>query len=123
VECQRPETQRARRFQTRLSQLPVQDLVFREESGVRTDLTRRSGRAPKGERVREAVPHGRWQALTILGALTSPGVPASRTVEAAPDPEVVLTFGQEVLGPTLRPGQIVGRDHLSAHQPRKVRRL
>jgi hypothetical protein len=37
-----------------------------DESGARTDLTRRYGRAPKGERVREAVPHGRWKVLTIL---------------------------------------------------------
>jgi len=53
-------------------------------------LTRRYGRAPKGERVRETVPHGRWQVLTILGALSTKGVQASMTVEAATDAEVFL---------------------------------
>jgi transposase len=94
-----------------------------EESGARTDLTRRYGRAPKGERVREAVPHGRWKGLTILGALSTKGVPASMTVEAATDAEVFSTFVQHLLAPTLRPGQIVVRDNLSAHKQRKIRRL
>ncbi len=106
-----------------LSRVPPQDLVFVDESGARTDLTRRYGRAPKGERVREAVPHGRWKVLTILGALSTKGVQASMTVEAATDAEVFLTFVQQVLVPTLRPGQIVIMDNLSAHKQRKVRRL
>jgi len=97
--------------------------VFVDESGARTDLTRRYGRAPKGERVREAVPHGRWKVLTILGALTTKGVQASMTVEAATDAEVFSTFVQQVLVPTLRPGQIVVMDNLTAHKQRKIRRL
>ena len=103
--------------------MPPQDLVFVEESGVRTDLTRRYGRAPKGERVREAVPHGHWRVFTVLGALTTKGVQASMTIEAATDADVFLTFVQQVLVPTLRPGQIVVMDNLPAHKQRKVRRL
>jgi len=99
------------------------DLVFVDESGARTDLTRRYGRAPKGERVREAVPHGHWKVLTILGALGTKGVQASMTVEAATDAEVFLAFVEHVLAPSLRPGQIVVMDNLSAHKQSKVRRL
>jgi transposase len=124
VERHRPETERARRrFQTKLSRVPSKDLVFIDESGARTDLTRRYGRAPKGERVREAVPHGRWKVLTILGALSTKGVQASMTIEAATDADLFLTFVQQVLVPTLRPGQIVVMDNLSAHKSRKIRRL
>ena len=124
MERNRPETERARRrFQAKLNRVPAKDLVFVDESGARTDLTRRYGRAPKGERVREAVPHGRWKVLTILGALSTKGVQASLTVEAATDAEVFSPFVQHVLAPTLRPGQIVVRDKLSAHKQRKVRRL
>ena len=94
-----------------------------DESGARTDLTRRYGRAPQGERVREAVPHGRWKVLTLLGALSTKGVQASMTVEAATDAEVFLTFVEQVLTPTLRPGQIVVMDNLSAHKQRKICRL
>ena len=103
--------------------MPPKDLVFVDESGVRTDLTRRYGRAPKGERVRETVPQGHWKVLTILGALSTKGVQASMTVEAATDTDVFLTFVQQVLGPTLRPGQVVVMDNLPAHKHRKVRRL
>jgi transposase len=103
--------------------VPAKDLIFLDESGIRTDLTRRYGRAPQGERVREAVPHGHWKVLTILGALTTKGVQASMTIEAATDTDVFLTFVQRVLGPTLRPGQIVVMDNLPAHKHRKVRRL
>jgi transposase len=124
LERNRPETERARRrFQTKLSRVPPKDLVFVDESGVRTDLTRPYGRAPKGERVHEAVPHGHWKVLTILGALSTKGVQASMTVEAATDADVFLTFVQQVLAPTLRPGQIVVMDNLAAHKHRKVRRL
>jgi transposase len=124
VEQQRPETERARRrFQSKLNNVPPRDLVFVDESGARTDLTRRYGRAPKGERVPEAVPHCHWKVLTILGALTTKGVQASMTVEAAADADVFLTFVEHVLAPTLRPGQVVVMDNLSAHKQRKVRRL
>ncbi len=90
---------------------------------MRTDLTRRYGRAPKGERVREAVPHGHWQVLTILGALSTKGVLASMTIESATDTDVFLAFVEHVLGPSLRPGQIVVMDNLAAHKRPKVRRL
>ena len=80
VERNRPETERARRrFQAKLSRVLPRDLVFVDESGVRTDLTRRYGRAPKGERVREAVPQGHWKRLTLVGALSAKGIQASLT--------------------------------------------
>jgi transposase len=61
--------------------------------------------------------------LTILGALSTQGMRASMTFEAATDAEVFLTFVQQALGPTLRPGQVVVMDNLPAHKQRKVRRL
>ena len=103
--------------------MPPRDLVFVDESGARTDLTRHYGRAPKGERVPEAVPHGHWKVLTVLAALTMKGVQAGMTVEAATDADVFSTFVEQVLGPTLRPGQVVVMDNLTAHKARKIRRL
>jgi hypothetical protein len=91
------------RFRAKLSKLPPKDLVFVDESGVRTNLTRLYGRAPKGERVREAVPQGHWKVLTILSALTVPGIAASMTIEAATDADVFLTFVQQVLAPRSPP--------------------
>ncbi|MBV9675745.1 MAG: transposase [Acidobacteriaceae bacterium] len=60
---------------------------------------------------------------TILGALTTQGVQASMTIESATDADVFSTLVQQVLAPTLRPGQVVIMDNLPAHKQRKVRRL
>ena len=95
--------------------------MFLDESGVTTDMTRRYGRAPSGERVREATPAGHWSTLTLLGALTSRGVLASMTVESSTDGEVFLAYLEEVLCPCLEPGQIVIADNLSAHKVDGVR--
>jgi transposase len=106
-----------------MTRYATENLVFIDESGVRTDMTRLYGRAPKGERVPEAVPHGHWQALTIVGALTTAGVQASMTVDAATDTDVFLTFIRQVLAPTLRPGQVVILDNLPAHKHPRIRAL
>jgi transposase len=95
-------------------------LVFLDESGVTTEMTRRYGRALRGERVREATP-GHWSTLTLLGALTSQGLLASMTVESATDGDVFLAYLEEVLCPCLQPGQIIIADNLSAHKVAGVR--
>ena len=65
-----PENQQRREA---VSGIDPARLVFLDESGVTTEMTRRYGRAPSGERVREATPAGHWSTLTLLGALTSQG--------------------------------------------------
>lgn len=106
-----------------MTKWPTVDLVFLDESGVRTDMTRHYGRAPTGERVPEAVPHGHWKVLTVWGALTTEGIQASMTVDAATDSDIFLVFVRQVLVPTLRPGQVVVMDNLPAHKHRAVRAL
>ena len=96
-------------------------LVFLDESGVTTEMTRRYGRAPAGERVHEATPAGHWSTLTLLGALTKEGWLASMTVESPTDGDVFLAYLEEVLCPCLQPGQIVIADNLSAHKVAGVR--
>ena len=101
----------------------VQDWVFVDESGVKTNLTRLYGRAPRGQRAHGHVPHGHWQVLTVIGALTADGVLASMTVAAATDADVFRAYLAEVLCPALRPGQVVVLDNLSAHKAAGVRTL
>lgn len=96
-------------------------LVVVDESGVTTEMTRRYGRAPRGERVREATPTGHWHTLTLLGAMTSEGMLASMTVESPTDGEVFLAYLEQVLCPQLRPGQVVVMDNLGAHKVAGVR--
>ena len=75
--------------------------VFVDESGATTEMTRRYGRAPRGERVREATPAGHWSTLTLLGAMTSQGMLASMTVESPTDGDVFLAYLEQVLCPRL----------------------
>jgi len=86
-------------------------------------MTRRYGRAPHGERVREGAPAGRWRTLTLLGAITVDGLLATMTIESPPDGEVFLAYLEQVLCPRLQPGQIVVMDNLAAHKHALVRSL
>jgi transposase len=84
-------------------------------------MTRTYARAPRGQRVQDAVPGGHWKMLTILGALSHSGMLAVMTVEAATDREVFLTYLDQVLCPKLRAGHVVVMDNLSAHKVAGVR--
>jgi transposase len=97
--------------------------VFLDESGVTTEMTRRYGRALRGERVVDATPAGHWRTLTLLGAITWQGMLASMTVESPTDGAVFLAYLEQVLGPKLQPGQVVVMDNLSAHKVAGVRQL
>jgi transposase len=103
--------------------VPPEAWVFVDESGIATDLARRYGRAPGGQRARGAVPYGRWERLTILGGLSLEGLVACMSVEGATDTPVMLAFTEHVLVPVLRPGQVVVMDNLSPHKAPRVRAL
>jgi transposase len=90
--------------------------VFVDESGVTRSLTRRYGRAPKGERVPGAVPLGHWEVTTLIGALALDGLRASFSVDAATDADIFQVFVEQVLRPSLRPGDVVIWDNLPAHK-------
>lgn len=96
-----------------------QRLIFVEESGIDTRMTRRCARAPRGRRACGAVPFGRWKRLTLLGALGPEGVVAVMSVAAATTTAVFHAVVEQVLLPALRtrgPGTIVAFDNLAAHK-------
>ena len=97
--------------------------MFLDESGVTTEMTRRYGRAARGERVHDAVPAGHWRTLTLLAALGLRGVRAAMTVEAPTDGDVFLAYVEHVLGPRLEAGDVVILDNLPAHKVAGVRAL
>lgn len=96
-------------------------LVFVDESGINTSMTRARGRAAPGERVAGAVPQGHWQTLTMIGALRLDGMAAAVTVDAATDTDVFGAFVHDALVPALRPGDVVLWDGLAPHKARRVR--
>jgi len=91
-------------------------LIFLDESGVTTQMTRGYARASGGRRVHEATPGGHWKILTILSALSLRGLLATMTIEEATDGDIFLAYIEQVLGPKLRPGDVVVMDNLSAHK-------
>lgn len=98
-------------------------MIFLDESGVTTEMTRRYGRAPGGERVGEGTPAGHWRTLTMLGAVRWSGWVATMTIEAATDGEIILAYLQQLLCPQLQPGDVVVMDNLAAHKVSGVRDL
>jgi transposase len=99
----------------------MERLVFLDESGATTQMTRHYGRAPRGQRVREATPQGHWQTLTLFAALTTRGLEAPMTIAEPTDGDIFLAYVEQVLCPRLRPGQVVILDNLSAHKVAGVR--
>jgi transposase len=117
------EANRIRREQylARIRETPPEKLIFLDESGVSTQMTRRFARGLKGARVHEGAPEGNWKILTILGAMGIGGMIATMTVEAATDTEIFLAYLDEVLCPKLHPGDLVVMDNLSSHKVQGVR--
>jgi transposase len=96
--------------------LDLHRVKFIDESGLNIAMTRLYGRAPRGERVLGSVPQNYGQNVTILGALSCTGLEAVMTVEGATDADVFRAYVRQVLCPTLRTGDIVSADNLSAHK-------
>src|SRR5499433_2606026 len=74
--------QRRPAFLETLRPLAPEKLMFLDESGVTTQMTRMWGRAPRGERIAEATPQGHWKVLTPLGTMSLRGREAVMTIES-----------------------------------------
>jgi transposase len=85
-------------------------------------MARTRGRAPRGERCRAPVPHGHWKTTTFVGALRLGGVTAPMTLDGAMSGAAFLAYVEQVLVPTLRPGDVVILDNLPAHKPVEIAR-
>ncbi len=96
-------------------------LIYLDESGVTTQMTRLYARNRDGARIHEAAPQGHWKILTILGAISIRGMIATMTIEAATDREIFLAYLDHCLCPELRPGDVVVMDNLSSHKVKGVR--
>lgn len=109
-------------FCERVRQLDPKELVFIDETGITTAMTRLHARAPRGERAYGSAPGG-WRRLTVLGALSGEGMVAAMSIAAATTTRVFLAFLHSVLIPELRrrhPGATVLMDNLSAHKPKAI---
>jgi len=98
-------------------------LVFLDESGATTAMTRRYGRAPRGQRVDAAVPHGHWKVITLTAAVRLDGVGACLAFDGATNSACFEAYVGRCLVPTLKVGDVVVMDNLSCHKTAEVERL
>ena len=106
-----------------MSQLDHRRLLFLDESGAKTNMTRLYGRAPRGMRVRDSVPTGRWETTTMIAAVGRNGPQAPFVFDGPLDGDMFEVYVKHVLAPTLVPGDILVMDNLSTHKNRIARQL
>lgn len=117
-ELERDEIARERQdYQANIKEKEASRLVFRDETGITTQMTRTHARAQRGQRACGSVPCGHWRRVTLLGALSVDGILAAMTIEAATSAAVFLAYVQQILIPALlrlKPDAVIVNQDLSA---------
>jgi len=96
-------------------------LVFLDESGAKTNMTRLYGRSFRGMRCHDSAPNGHWETVTVLSSIRLDGSTESVVFDGAVDRKMFDEYIKVFLAPCLRPGDIVIADNLSAHKSQKAR--
>jgi transposase len=96
-------------------------LVFIDETGATTKMARRHGRAPRGQRLKLSVPYGHWKTTTFVGGLRLSGMTAPMVLDGPMTGGWFLAYVEQVLAPTLQPGDVVILDNLAAHKSAAIR--
>lgn len=90
--------------------------VFLDETGASTNMVRRYGWAPKGERLVDAAPFGHWRTTTFVSGLRSTGIIAPLVLDGPMDGEAFRAYIEQFLAPSLLLGDVVVMDNLAAHK-------
>ena len=124
AEQDRPDVKQAREtWFHQFAQTKLNQLVFIDEFGATTNMTRRYARGPRGQRVVCKTPHGHWKILTTIAALNVNGIRTACCFDGATDTEMFVGFVETFLVPKLKRGQVVVMDNLSAHKSPRVDQL
>jgi transposase len=98
-------------------------LIFIDESGTTTKLTRLRGRAPKGQRLHSSAPFGHWKTQTLIAGLKCDGLVAPFVIDAPMTRIIFDVYVETQLVPVLRPGDVVILDNLAAHKSPRAEAL
>ncbi len=110
------------RWRRHQAKLDPRRLVFIDETWAKTNMTRTHGRCARGERLVDRVPHGHWKTMTFLAALRCDRIDAPFVLDGPINGEWFLAYVQQLLIPTLSPGDVVIMDNLGSHKGKAVRR-
>jgi transposase len=102
--------------------LDPEKLVFIDETWTTTNMARKCGRAAKGERLRAGIPHGHWKTTTFVAGLRVCGLVAPMVLDGPINGLWFQAYVEQVLVPTLSPGDIVIMDNLGSHKGACVRK-
>jgi len=117
AEQDRPDVKAQRiAWREKTAELDARRLVFIDESGAKTNMTRLYGRSFNGQRVVDAAPHGHWCTTTMLSAIRVDGSKAPMVIEGPTDADVFEAYVGQVLVQSLGPGDIVVLDNLAPHK-------
>jgi transposase len=122
AEQDRPDVAAARKAWRELApSLDPDKLVFIDETGASTKMARLYGRSRRGSRCRAPIPHGHWLTTTFTAALRRTALTAPMTLDGPMNAVAFRAYVEQVLAPTLDPGDIVVMDNLPAHKGVAVR--
>ena len=122
AEQNRPDLAAARRqFIRRQPSLDPARLVFLDETWASTNMTRRYGRAPRGLRLVATVPQGHWRVTTVVAGLRTSGITVPCVFDGAINGARFRAYVEQMLAPTLRPGDVVVLDNLNSHKVAGIR--
>jgi transposase len=117
TEQDRPDIARERAaWRSSQPTIDPQRLVFVDETGLKTDISRLRGWAEGGERLVEAVPGGHWRTSTLVHAIALDGTRAAMVLDGPINSLCFAGFCEHFLAPALRPGDLVVLDNLSSHK-------
>ncbi len=110
-------------WQTEVAGWDAGQVVFLDETSTHTSLSRRRGRAPRGQRVIGRVPRNHGPNVSCLAALATTGIITPLVIEGAIDGTVFQPWLRNWLLPTVPVGTTIVCDNLSVHRSPEVRKL
>jgi transposase len=123
AEQDRPDVARRRaQWKKYQGRVDPRRLVFIDETWAKTNMTRLHGRCRCGDRLVAKVPHGRWHTLTFLAALRWDRIEAPCVIDGPINGRSFLAYVEQMLVPTLLPGDVVIMDNLGSHRRQAIRR-
>jgi transposase len=107
----------------RIAQVDPRRILFLDETGAKTNMTRLYGRTRGGARVKDYAPHGHWNTTTLVAVVGWTGPSAPMVLDGPMDSEAFEAYVAQILQPVLRQGMIVVMDNLSSHKTSKITSL